>query len=48
MRRFYQIEKGWIESGHLAANFGWGLHWGGEAFADIEVTWYASGELLRS
>lgn len=38
MRRFDQIEKGWLKSGPLAANFGRGIHQGGGPFADIEVT----------
>lgn len=32
MRRFYQIEKGWLESGPLTAHFGRGIHWGGGIF----------------
>lgn len=46
MRRFYQIEKGWLKSGPLATNFGRGLHWCGEAFADIKVTLVCIGGAL--
>lgn len=46
IRRFYQIEKGWLESGPLATNFGRGVHWGGGPFADIEMTLVCIGGAL--